>query len=239
MVNARVPGKSNTKKNLRHPKRNHMAMAQMSAMQEVGVEFQDIVDVWSVDDKAKLLVSAHCTTVSRHHQNHKFFMKGDGPNCYDHDFGGGQGYKLVPSGYLRLLQELWQKYARYYDAHGRAHLPKSREGEMHVVLRAQLYQKSNAASHARDLHRLLADVEDPKPIVMLYADGGPDWAIDSFNTVYYYGCLWMKVGLDVLSLGSGGGGNSAHNPVERKWSDFIDPGKPPRYVTKGPQMFCW
>ena len=38
------------------------------------------------------------------------------------------------------------------------------------------------------------------------------------KSLYFYGKFWMKTKLDAFGVGSGGGGYSAFNPIERSWS---------------------
>ena len=68
-----------------------------------------------------------------------------------------------------------------------------REGPLNV-LRACKYQQSNAMSHANDLYRMYKGKPRSarKPVLMCYADGGPDWQIESQKTFYYYGRFFMK-----------------------------------------------
>ena len=219
VVNARVPKKSNSRRGGKKGNINHLCMALMAYMLENGVDMQDCIDVWSVDDKAKLKVSSGCPCVSRYHQIRRFFMADDAPNFHDHDFPT-QGYLLCPSGYKELIQEPWQRSTRYYDRHGRPHLPVCREGPLTIVLRACKYAQSNAMSHANDMYRMYKskDRASRKPVLLCYADGGPDWSIASQKSLYYYGRFWMKSGLDAFGMGSGGGGYSAFNPIERSWA---------------------
>ena len=218
-VNAKVAAKSNTRRLSKHPGRNHICMSQMGFMLEQSVDMYDCVDVWSVDDKAKLKVSSDCPCVSRYHQLRRIFGIGDAPNYKDHDFPTA-GYLLCPSGYKRLVQEPWQRTTQYFDRHGRPHLPVCREGPLKIVLRACKYQQSNAMSHANDMYRMYKETEASvrKPVLMCYADGGPDWAVDGRKSLYYYGKFWMRTKLDAFGVGSGGGGYSAFNPIERSWS---------------------
>ena len=92
------------------------------------------------------------------------------------------------------------------------------------MLRACKYQKSNAQAHANDLYKLLrvrgGDRRTEKPIVVVYADGGPDWATTSKFSFYFYGLLWMRLGLTAWIMGSAGGGYSAFNPIERTWAQL-------------------
>ena len=219
VVNARVPKKSNSRRNSKKGNKNHLCMSVMAYMLENGVDMQGCVDVWSVDDKAKLKVSSDCPCVSRYHQIRRFFLVGDAPEYKDHDFPT-PGYHLCPSGYKELVQEPWQRKTQYYDKHGRLHLPVCREGPLKIVLRACKYQQSNAMSHANDLYRMYKGKPRSarKPVLMCYADGGPDWQIESQKTFYYYGRFFMKSGLDAFGMGSGGGGYSAFNPIERSWA---------------------
>ena len=135
LINAKVPKKSNTRRLNKRGNRNHLCMSQMGYVLENGVDMMDHVDVWSVDDKAKLKVSTDCPCVSRYHQIRRFFGCGDEPNYKDHDFPTA-GYLLCPSGYKELVQEPWQRSTRYYDRHGREHLPVCRQGPLRIVLRA-------------------------------------------------------------------------------------------------------
>ena len=218
-VNAKVAAKSNTRRLSKHPGRNHICMSQMGFVLENSVDMHGCVDVWSVDDKAKLKVSSDCPCVSRYHQLRRFFAVGDEPNYKDHDFPTA-GYLLCPSGYKELVQAPWQRVSEYYDRHGRLHLPVCREGPLKIVLRACKYQQSNAMSHANDMYRMYKDKEESvrKPILLCYADGGPDWAVAGRKSLYFYGKFWMKTKLDAFGVGSGGGGYSAFNPIERSWS---------------------
>ena len=219
VVNARVPKKSNSRRDSKKGNKNHLCMSVMAYMLENGVDMQGCVDVWSVDDKAKLKVSSDCPCVSRYHQIRRFFMVGDAPEYKDHDFPT-PGYHLCPSGYKELVQEPWQRDTQYYDKHGRPHLPVCREGPLKIVLRACKYQQSNAMSHANDLFRMYKGkpTSARKPVLMCYADGGPDWQVESQKTLYYYGRFFQKSGLDAFGMGSGGGGYSAFNPIERSWA---------------------
>ena len=217
VIKAKVPQNSNTRRHERKGDRNHICMSQMAFVMENAVDQQDIIELWSTDDKAKLKVSMDCPCVSRYHCTKSFFNIGDAPNKYDHDFPTA-GYLLTPSGYKILEQEDWQRYTRYYDRGGRPHLPVCREGPTKIVLRACKYQQSNAMAHANDMYALYNERPKKKPVLLVYADGGPDWACDARKSLYYYGRLWAKTNLDVLSIGSGGGGYSAYNPIERSWA---------------------
>ena len=223
VVDAHVPGKNNSRRKETGGDTNHQCMSMMGYLCELAADQPDVVGLWSVDDKAKLRVCSRCPCVSRYHQLRRLFATGDEPVYYDHDFPTA-GYLLVPSGYQKLDQQEWQRGVRYFDRHGRPHLPWNRQGPLHVVLRACKYQKSNAQAHANDLYKLLrvrgGDRRTEKPIVVVYADGGPDWATTSKFSFYFYGLLWMRLGLTAWIMGSAGGGYSAFNPIERTWAQL-------------------
>ena len=79
---------------------SHYCRASVAYSLEMARMFEEDVMVWSADDKNKLNVGGG-PAVSRHIQLRSFFLRKDEPNYDDHDWS--TGYKLIPSGYMRLL----------------------------------------------------------------------------------------------------------------------------------------
>ena len=101
-------------------------------------------------------------------------------------------------------------------------LSSDQEGDPahHTATKRTRMRPPHVGTHANDLYRMYKGKPRSarKPVLMCYADGGPDWQIESQKTFYYYRRFFMKSGLDAFGMGSGGGGYSAFNPIERSWA---------------------
>jgi hypothetical protein len=75
----------------------HFLFARVNYREELCAMFSDEARFYSSDDMNKLRMGPS-PAVSRYHQQHRFYMKDNAPNLWDHDFPN-PGYLLTTSGY--------------------------------------------------------------------------------------------------------------------------------------------
>ena len=131
----------------------------------------------------------------------------------DHDFPVGSRHKLIPSVYAGLA----------FDDKGR-NLTYS--GPTYIAIRSGKHDKSCASSHAKDFRKLydvpsfqslaLTSEGTPKPIVIIFTDGGPD-ENPRFQAVINEAIgHFQELNLDGLFIATHAPGQSAMNQVERR-----------------------
>ena len=70
----------------KHHEDQHFCNSQVNQVMEFGIDHSESVDMWSCDDKNKVLVGENTPAVARQLQIRSFFMTDDAPNYTDHDF---------------------------------------------------------------------------------------------------------------------------------------------------------
>ena len=107
----------------------------------------------------------------------------------------------------------------FIDKLGRKHFNHFKPRPTRLVLRANIFAKSPAASHANDLLPMLkAQVKDGKGVAFIKADNGPDWNLLNIVNEIYFCHLWRDSGLDILGIVSYAAKYSAYNNTEHTWS---------------------
>ena len=86
-------------------------------------------------------------------------------------------------------------------------------GQVTVVVNDAVFQASSPIRHAASLRSLLQ--EDPKPILMIFTDGGPDHRLTYESVKVSLIALFKAANLDMLIAGRCAPGQSWVNPVER------------------------
>ena len=87
-------------------------------------------------------------------------------------------------------------------------------GNVHVGIKEAMFEPSSAIRHATELNKILG-LYDPKPILLIYSDGGPDHNLTFLATQISYICLFLNRDLDMLSAIRTPPYHSWKNPVER------------------------
>ncbi|CAM9896253.1 unnamed protein product, partial [Heterosigma akashiwo] len=187
VIDARPAPKNNSK---RKPNPSaHFCAAQVKFMRDFCAAHRDICDLFSADDKSKININGK-TAVSRYHQLRHFFLSGQAPIYWDHDFPTA-GYLLIPSGYFHIsfVDELDPKTNT---------VRTKKKGKLHVILRSARFASSTAESHLNDLVQLLQ--RSSKPITCIISDNGPDLSLNSKKTLLALGRLWRDSKKDALML---------------------------------------
>ena len=107
-----------------------------------------------------------------------------------------------------------------FDNLGRLHLNTPYSGPSHVYIRSSKYNGITAVSHITDIHKIIcADkMLKNKSVLMIMADGGPDFTpISVLNSLYFYR-LFKTLKLDILSVFTYAARYSAFNCIEHLWS---------------------
>ena len=210
---------------------SHYCRSQVSHTLQYVAHFDDEVIGMSADVKAKLNLSG--AAVSRMVKANTFMLTSDTINLPDHDFPE-PGYKLTPMGYMRLsgkgehrrrsaspVRTTPRQQATFRDdVHVSREQKTHRTGPLHLFLRAHMYDKETASSHANDLMKVLQPIvdEEKKKAVILFVDNGPDWNKTSLKTMLAMGSVWEKLCLDYMLLTSYAPGDSKYNPIEHAWA---------------------
>lgn len=167
----------------------------------------------SVDDKARVpLCMAAATSQSPLLMHMQYRVR-----LPDHDWAVADRHKLIPSVYAGvMIQE-----NSFGDTAGVTY-----SGPTHVAIRSGKHSKSTAYSHARDLDHLfeLPDFDsilntpngDPKPVLFLSVDGGPDENPRFQKNIEIAIHHFMSKNLDCLFICTNAPGRSAFNAVERR-----------------------
>ena len=91
-------------------------------------------------------------------------------------------------------------------------------GPATVVLCSSKFYSSSMQNHATDIKPLLHAVQSQgKTVVVIIADGGPDWNIGSLVNTLFLMRLWRDCNLDMLICTSFAAQSSAYNPIEHLW----------------------
>lgn len=129
----------------------------------------------------------------------------------DHDFVVAPRHKLIPSVYAGLT---FLKQKLTYS------------GPTYIGIRSGKHDRSTAASHAVDLHRLVnldsfrrfakTTIGDIKPLLFIFSDGGPDENPRFPKTLEEMVKTFKLFDLDGIFVSTHAPGQSAHNQVERR-----------------------
>ncbi|KAE8739223.1 hypothetical protein FOCC_FOCC015275, partial [Frankliniella occidentalis] len=170
-----------------------------------------------VDDKARVplgITAANQQAPMLMHMDYKIKLS-------DHDFVVAAGHKLIPSVYAACLI----KEGALSDERAVKH-----SGPTYVAIRSGKHSSSTAASHAVDFNTIysLAEFRDvvrdksgePKPVVAISVDGGPDQAPLHRAVMLESVRHFRKLNLDALFVVANAPGRSAHNRVERRMSQL-------------------
>ena len=97
----------------------------------------------------------------------------------------------------------------------RTHFKYRHTGPATVVLRSSKFYSSSMQNHATDIKPLLHAVQSQgKTVVVIIADGGPDWNTGSLVSALFLMRLWRDCNLDMLICTSFVAQLSAYNPIE-------------------------
>jgi hypothetical protein len=124
---------------------------------------------------------------------------------------------------LQILYDPEETPGLVQDAQGRDHVVTSRSGKLTIVNRSAKFMGSNSQTHMNDVYRIMNETErasssEPKPILWIIADGGPDWNVKSPLALMSYGRLFRRLKKDVLGVSMPAPGHSRANEIERKWA---------------------
>ena len=107
-----------------------------------------------------------------------------------------------------------------FDNLGHIHLNTPYSGPAHVYICSSKYNGTTVVSHITDIHKIICadDALKDKLVLMIMADGGPDFTpISVLNGLYFY-CLFKTLKLDILSVFACAARFSTFNCIERLWS---------------------
>ena len=95
----------------------------------------------------------------------------------------------------------------------------------HLFLRAHMFDKETASSHANDLVKVLQPIvdEEKRKAVVLFVDNGAYWNKTSLKTLLATGRVWEKLCLYYMLLTSYAPGDSKYNPIEHAWASLGPP----------------
>lgn len=89
-------------------------------------------------------------------------------------------------------------------------------GKVYVGVKDAIFEPSSPIRHATELYSILKSLEEnPKPILLIYSDGGPDHNLTFLSIQISYICLFLQLDLDMLSAVRTPPYHSWKNPVER------------------------
>lgn len=167
----------------------------------------------SIDDKARVPLGIAAATSQAPLLMHMEYRV----RLPDHDWAVADRHKLIPSVYAGIAI----KENAFGDRSA-----VSYSGPTHVAIRSGKHSKSTAYSHARDLNHLfeLSDFDsflkttsgDPKPVLILSVDGGPDENPRFQKNIEIAIHHFLVKKLDCLFICTNAPGRSAFNPVERR-----------------------
>ena len=195
----------------------HYSMANAKLAKELIAFIGDEGMEASGDTKASLIVGLH-GVVSRYHKNSYVTPEGVLIDKYDHDYLT-TGYAISMSGYMEVDHPDNPVY--YDDEHGRKHVETGSAGKSTLWLRSTKYGKPDVDTQVKDLMQLLEEklAAGTLPgVVHVTVDGGHDFNTTRLATVFLYGLIFQKFGLEGLILVRRAGGLSAFNDIERLWA---------------------
>ncbi|KAL9693760.1 hypothetical protein quinque_013045 [Culex quinquefasciatus] len=186
----------------------------MTALDEVASFFGPTeVAKLSIDDKARVPLGIAAATAQAPLLMHMEYRV----RLPDHDWVVADRHKLIPSVYAGVAIKkdgFGDKGAVSYS------------GPTHVSVRSGKHSKSTAYSHARDLDHVFSLEEfkclvktpdgQPKPILILTVDGGPDENPRYQKNIEIAIHHFLTKNLDCLFIATNAPGRSAFNVVERR-----------------------
>ncbi|XP_041466293.1 uncharacterized protein LOC121416841 [Lytechinus variegatus] len=211
LIDARVPAKDNSGR--KDNDNSHFYSARVRYVMECASKHNQEVLIYSADNKNKIKVGDSTLAVDRRIAIRRIFPCEDTPIYQDHDFPT-PGYLLVPSGYLELDPSTLQTT----DNYGRDHYVFPQPGSSSVFIRSP-HSPCNVATHLHDMTSILDKKEAPrKSVLFLVVDGGPDFNVNHWINLFYYGRFFRDTNLDALLVTSYCPGDSALNPIEHLWA---------------------
>lgn len=167
----------------------------------------------SIDDKARVPLGIAAATRQSPLLMHMEYRV----RLPDHDWAVADRHKLIPSVYAGIVI----KGNAFGDTVGVTY-----SGPTYVAIRSGKHSKSTAYSHARDLNHLFeledfdsflkTPIGDPKPVLILSVDGGPDQNPRFQRNIDIAVHHFLSKKLDCLFICTNAPGRSAFNPVERR-----------------------
>ena len=177
----------------------HFCAAQYKYMRELAVRFRASTNFFCMDDKAKVPFGEPGTSMSSGVRGKKTLAPSTTTLvAADHDqLSKGS---LTPS--VSLQVEIPDNISKSFY-----------RGQVTVEVQDAVFQPSSPMRHAASLRPLLQ--EDPKPILILFTDGGPDHRLTYESVKVSLIALFKATNLDMIIAGRCAPGQSWMNPVER------------------------
>ena len=247
LVDAKVPAKRNCYRE--DSANQHFLFARVAYREEFVAKFKEECCMYSCDDMNKIKTDSVIAVSRYHQQfrfflreyspnfgDHDFLNPGYLTIC--------SGYQMLqPKPPQEVIEDEYSTYELndffneedaykesiekisdiegdfFIDKLGRKHFNRFTSGPTRLVLRASIFAKSTAASHANDLLPMLkAQVKDGKGVAFIKVDNGPDWNLLNIVNEIYFCRLWRDSGLDILGIVSYAAKYSAYNNIEHTWS---------------------
>lgn len=89
------------------------------------------------------------------------------------------------------------------------------QGSVTVSLKDSIFQASSPFRHAVELHHILQQKGEIKPVLIIFSDGGPDHRLTYPAVKISLIILFRRLNLEMLIAGRTAPGHSWANPVER------------------------
>lgn len=180
---------------------SHYAAAIFRYEREYAVHFKEHSAFLCIDDKHRAKVGEPGYPVAAAERGRRVIVaRGTSFQVGDHDF---TKFSVVPSVVLNvdIPDSVAQSWYR---------------GKVTVTLKEAALEPSSPFRHAAELSHLLA--QDPKPILFLYSDGGPDHRLTYLSVQISLLALFRSLNLDYLCAARVAPYQSWRNPVERVMS---------------------
>ena len=183
-----------------HPD-NHYAGAVFKYMREFSIQNHEYSHLICIDDKHAIKCGEPGYPVAAVERGRQVLVAVDRTFMVaDHDFTKA---RIVPS--VSLVCDIPAMEESFY------------RGKVFTCLKDGIFQPSSPFRHSAELYNLLKMI-NPKPVLCLYSDGGPDHRVTYLSVQLSLICLFRSLNLDYLVAVRTAPHNSFRNPVEHSMS---------------------
>ena len=247
LVDAKVPTKRNSYG--KDSANQHFLFARAAYREEFVVKFKEECCMYSCDDMNKIKTDSVIAVSRYHQQfrfflreyspnfgDHDFLNPGYLTICSGYQMlqpkppqevieGEYSTYELndffnEEDAYKESIEKISDIEGDFFiDKLGRKHFNRFTSGPPRLVLRASIFAKSTAASHAYDLLPMLkAQVNDGKGVAFIKVDNRPAWNLLNIVNKIYFCRFWRDSSLHIFGIVSYAAKYSAYNNIEHTWS---------------------
>lgn len=181
----------------------HYCASIFKMLRQYAIKFRDKVTFVCMDDKSKVDFGEPGVHISSGVRGKKSIMPVDSAlSCLDHDVSSKGSLTPSVALFVDIPEDVSESFYR---------------GQVALTMKDSTFQPSSPFRHATELKNILdqVDVNDKKPALFLYTDGGPDHRTTYNSVKLSLIILFKQLGLEFLVACRTAPGHSWANPAER------------------------